>query len=631
MKTKKLIALMLSFLTIASVFSAFSLSAQADEISQFEVLSGFGLCEGKKPEEFVTRADMAKMIANIFYDKYAVAGTALVFSDVPKNHWAYEYINILCANGIIQGNEGKFYPDYSIKLIDAVCMLLKAAGYTETASNNGGYPNGYIKVSLNKKLLSQVNKSYNDTITYSDLARIFVNYLDIPYMKIKFVGNGSYVDEGESVLEEVFEAKKVKGQIIGNMKTLLVSPRDIEKHVVTIKGVDYIDEKLLYQKYIGYDVTAYVRTNNNDEEEVLYVKPSSSNETTSYELDDFYVNNNELYYAGERNKRIKIDERADLIYNGVTLIPWDLSLFETEMGSVTLLDNDSDGDYDLITMNAYENYFVDYVNLFSGEIVDKNGKDALYIDESDSDLVCSITHHDMQIELKDIKENYVLSVSESKNEQGIKYIDIKVSENSVVGKQTARDDEWIKINAQTYRYDKSIAESLADVTEGRFYLDIYGNIAAYENLLAGGVDMDNAGIFYSYYSDKDHKETYYVKLVTLDGKVKRIGTTKKISYEHDGMTTRIDAKSLFEKPQFLSPNGYIVQLINYSINSEGLISRITTAVDKTGGTVGGAGRDYDNFSLDIRMTGDYKQPKSEGGVVYGNINMRFQSYWHNNK
>ena len=191
MKIKRIIALVLSLVTITSVFSSFSVSAQEVETSHFDVLRGFGLCEEKNPEDIVTRADMAKVVAKIYYDDYPISNTATGFSDVPKNHWASGYINLLWMNGIISGDGDRFYPDYSVKAMDAVCMLLKAAGYAEVAKLYGSYPQGYIKVSQDNKLLSKVNKSYDGTITYADLAAIFINYLEIPYMRFNFTDNGA--------------------------------------------------------------------------------------------------------------------------------------------------------------------------------------------------------------------------------------------------------------------------------------------------------------------------------------------------------------------------------------------------------------------------------------------------------
>lgn len=624
MRNKKIFALTVILTMIISAFSTFASSADATEQTSVSALTGFGLCEGKNAEDTVTRADMAKMIADIYFDNYVIENSSTTFSDVSKSHWASGYINLLWEKGVIHGDGGRFYPDYDIKVVDLVCMLLNMAGHAEIAEYDGGYSAGYINLSNKYKLLSGVDKGYNDTITYAELERIFLNYLDVPYMSVQLKSNGYdiYSDPDETVFTEVYKGEEVQGQIIGNKKTLLVSTREEEKPVITINDVDYIDKNLLYQDYIGYNVTAYVSENDEGDYEVLYVDPKPSNTVTSYLLDEFYIEDSDklYYYKENRAKRIKIDERADFIYNGVTYINWSLGLFESEMGSVDLLDNDSDGDIDLITMHAYENYFVDYVNSFNGEIVDKNGKEKLILDDDNEEIIYSITHMDTSIGVGDIKENQILTVVKSKNTQGMRYIDIQVSENTVSGRIMSRDSEWIRINNQTYRYDKGLADQLTDITDGKFYLDIYGNIVAVENTMTDGVNSDNSGIFIAHYYDDD-EEISYVRIITTTGKIKKFQTTEKVKHINGAKTERLKSHELFAKEQFVNTAGYVIQLVNYRLNTEGLLDTIITAVDTTGGVVGGAGRDYNNFSLDIRMTAHYRRPNNMGNAVYGASNI----------
>ncbi len=79
-------------------------------VSDAGIFSGF---EGKfNPNGEMTRAQLAKVLVEAFNLE---GSTATSFKDVPKDHWAYEYINILSHNKVTTG-----YGDGNFGLIDKV-------------------------------------------------------------------------------------------------------------------------------------------------------------------------------------------------------------------------------------------------------------------------------------------------------------------------------------------------------------------------------------------------------------------------------------------------------------------------------------------------------------------------------
>lgn len=65
------------------------------------------------PAQTLTRAQMAKVLVNTFL---LDTNSTSKFKDVSKNHWAYEYINILGAEGISVGSNGNFMPEQKVTL-----------------------------------------------------------------------------------------------------------------------------------------------------------------------------------------------------------------------------------------------------------------------------------------------------------------------------------------------------------------------------------------------------------------------------------------------------------------------------------------------------------------------------------
>lgn len=90
-------------------------TAYADSIAwAYESLIMDGDTNGNfNPNKVLTRAQMAKILVNAFL--LETEGT-YKFKDVPTNHWAYEYINILGAEGYSVGSNGNFMPESPVTL-----------------------------------------------------------------------------------------------------------------------------------------------------------------------------------------------------------------------------------------------------------------------------------------------------------------------------------------------------------------------------------------------------------------------------------------------------------------------------------------------------------------------------------
>ena len=81
----------------------------------------------------VTRAQFAKMAVSASVYKEAAKSSFGVspYSDVPYSHWAAGYISAAKSAGWINGYlDGTFRPNQSVKLEEAVNIVLKLLGYS---------------------------------------------------------------------------------------------------------------------------------------------------------------------------------------------------------------------------------------------------------------------------------------------------------------------------------------------------------------------------------------------------------------------------------------------------------------------------------------------------------------------
>ncbi len=143
------------------------------------VLDGYG--DGTfRPDRKLTRAQFCKMVT------YAVDGaselgryrTVTVFPDVKPSYWAAGYIN-LAAKGrsIIAGYpDGKFYPERTVTLGQAVTILLRLLGYKDE-DVGGVWPDSYMAVGAAAGLTDGVGTNGNAPLTRVQAAKLFVNLL----------------------------------------------------------------------------------------------------------------------------------------------------------------------------------------------------------------------------------------------------------------------------------------------------------------------------------------------------------------------------------------------------------------------------------------------------------------------
>lgn len=107
--------------------------------SAVERLSALGILQGYadgtfKPDNSITRAELAKIIVVATGNESAaqlMANTAPTFKDVKAGAWYTGYINVAATKGFIQGYNGKFRPNDTVKFEEATAILVRALGYQD--------------------------------------------------------------------------------------------------------------------------------------------------------------------------------------------------------------------------------------------------------------------------------------------------------------------------------------------------------------------------------------------------------------------------------------------------------------------------------------------------------------------
>ena len=170
-------------------------------------------------DDTVTRAEFVKMVINASSYKDSVSSLSVsVFPDVTSAHWAAPYISVAVKNGYITGYlDGTFKPENTVKLEEAVNVVLKMLGYTN-ADFEGTYPDAQLAKCSEIDLDTAISAVKGQALTRRECMKLIYNML---CTKMK---NGAYycqavlgyaVDaESETIDLDLVLEDKMKGPYI---------------------------------------------------------------------------------------------------------------------------------------------------------------------------------------------------------------------------------------------------------------------------------------------------------------------------------------------------------------------------------------------------------------------------------
>ncbi len=141
-------------------------SKKLSKTYEVDILNKNGIIVGDpdgnlRENDEITRAEFAAVLCRAMGCEEEASHAELkqksYFPDVPAEHWASGYINFAYENGAINGfTDGKFYPEEKVTNEQAVKMLIGAWGYGNEAEQNGGYPDGYLKIAKENGIFNAI-------------------------------------------------------------------------------------------------------------------------------------------------------------------------------------------------------------------------------------------------------------------------------------------------------------------------------------------------------------------------------------------------------------------------------------------------------------------------------------------
>ena len=573
------VAVILSTAVFATSYT--DIPENSEYYTAVEALTQIGIFDGYmdgtfKPEQTVTRAEMAKLISEMQGINNAGSSTTQ-FSDVPSSHWASGYIANATGAAINGYPDGTFGPEDTIKYEQAVKMIMGALGYTVIANSNGGYPMGYMAAATKEGITDGINCGIGMDASRGVIAQLIYNALDTPLVEQhtwETDGSGEYIKyDGtdaplKTLLSENLDIVKMRGIVTANSYANIYNgPVAIDKdakETVTIT-TDYFygvaDTELILgdsetflvgntnaNDYIGKCVDYYAQKDDYDNWVLISIALNSTyNKNKIVAFEDISIENDTIYYYKNNSSvgtKINIEDNCIVMYNNVptTNSVYDIieNLKENKYsGNISFYDTNKTNGYDMIYIEAAVSGVVEDIHndviILKEAVALPGGGSISKINTNDDDTIVNISTND-------VVEGDILSIIALSNSV---YISADICNNTIEGVITSRKSSDSSTSGYSYKidgvyYDIAAGANIDNLKVGDtgiFYIDKFNKIAYYDKTAAGSAG--NYAYVIATLLDEDSwgNQTMEIKLLTKEG-VKTYTTTDKFNIDDTTYTVK---------------------------------------------------------------------------------------------
>ncbi len=577
---KRIIAFVTAFVLISSVSLFFSFGASADMVADDDYKNKKDLLLAVCPdmpagdEGTYTRAEFTAAVTELL--AMPAPGETAGFSDVPAGHRYAENIDMAVSIGLVN-SQNMFYPDDPITYVQAIKIVTTAIGYNIRADVMGGYPTGYLLAAKEADIATGISFLNDSPLSYADGISILYDMMLADILQMTALGDSVEYNtvEGENILSVYYDINIYEGIVNANEFTGLYNKNNyVGDGKIQIESTVFSGSE--FYNLIGQRVKAFYR---DDPSRTIIRAYGTENEIHRFNTE------NTLGLSGlnltvtpsektAKEQKYTLDSGYTVIHNGKKLALGDYtSYLNPDAGRVTIIDNDDNGIFDVISIEEIKYGFIEKVNVLGKKIYDKY-KSSLFVDMSDPDTKYFIYDADgAELTLDDIEEN------------------------TVAGYIMSDDKKFIKINIYDNAYGGIIEEKTSD---GKVKIrDRYCTLSDYYlglktlNELPLGSEVicylgENDDIVYMEFVSGD---TNYAFIVDVG--METAGIEKSISLK---LMTSTDAMIVMDLADKVNVNGTILEkslaydplkiirdgedkyrVIKFKLNNEGKINKILSA------------------------------------------------------
>lgn len=549
-----------------------------------DTLQALGIDVDFDAEDGLTKGAFCSIVAELMQLNTEYNGQALYFRDVSPEHDYYEAITVLAEQGYAIGDEqGRFYPDELLTKETASAILVRCLGYELSVQYEGGWSAGYYSVAENLGLNDGVGNMAETGFTPEQITRMLFNTLMAPTFELNL--SDQALEQGETLAEKLYSAVELEGVIEQTKFTGIDTVGGCPEGIVVLDGRNVYTSETNAESYLGYRIRAMAI----EEEDGTYTLISIAKHRKNTDLRISYSDISDVpdiysieYEQADSNRirTINLDRNVSVIYNYQKLMAYEAEDLKIDNGYMELVDNDNDGQYDVVLVYEYLTYFVAGTDTSAGLIYDKYGYDAL---ETDEDTII-LNSYNYGVDISTIKTDSVLSVFRPKNTDAGSYTVIAVSDYAPVeGKVTGmvtEEETIVTINDEEYIIDKryiEVSQTNAQVTEiqlgmsGVFYLNKDGMISGFT--YTSGDEL--YGYLKKLYVDEAEEKAYF-ELFSQEA----VFVSGEVSAKVKINGIRVANTDALLENGLLFPEGqFRPQLVKFKLDSDGKLTNLKAASD----------------------------------------------------
>ena len=562
--------------------------SDSEFMNRQKLLYSLGIIGSVKSEEdsdvFISRQEYAAIICKTF-GCYPLSGNPYGFED---DNGDIGYLNVMVQKGYLNEVGGFIRPNDQIALADVIESYIRMSGYGVLLNdvNESTTRNEVLAVASAHGFTNKIKNISNKYTSYRDIVNLTVNTLMLNAPKITYgvTSHSISFDSKITILEDLFDTQKGMGTITVNENTSLSTELEYESEgYVRIDNDTYFVGNSDADQYLGMRIRYYYRIDEDDEKEILFVYDIDKlNDILEIDSEDIvsYGSNTLEYDKDNKLKRETIPQTADFIYNGVCSQVYTDKDFSINEGSISFIDNDNDGKWDVVKVESAEVYVVDSVDVENSIIYPKDGSDfknttLSKIDLSDNGAEnVTILFDGIRSDLQPIKEGYIVSVYDSKkNGKNVMRRIVEISSKTISAKilSISNDGEYRLDDGQIYKKSVSCAQKPENGASYDMHISTYGRIAWFETKPTSRTYR--YGFMLKMRYDINEEDVLKLKILDEDGSFLTIPVYEKATV--DGI--KADSG---EKAREILLNGeqsIVPQLIRYKLNSKKKIIMIDTS------------------------------------------------------
>ncbi len=364
-KFYKLISLLLTFVLVCPLFTvgAAEQDEQPIDTYAYQLLKGLGATNSEldalSENATMTRAQYVYILAKLMGYNDEVNTAADPFIDVKDGVYsgAIYYLRSL---GIVNGvNAHQFKPDEAVSLESAYIMSLRAMDYDELISvKYGDNKNAVILMAADADIDEGVSAVDVNAITLGEGAEILANTATKPVLyQVSFGDETEYNSKSYSILSVYSDIVYAEG-IMTNSGITSIGESPSSNGRVTIGGRELTNKSFNdAYKLIGKNVEFFYTK---DKNELIYAQEFNNN-VIEIDADDIIPGSttiNSVAYYNESGKQKSADLMVNtkMIYNGFAHPYFTADDIKISDGKITLVDNDNDGDYEVVIVDEYTDF-----------------------------------------------------------------------------------------------------------------------------------------------------------------------------------------------------------------------------------------------------------------------------------